>query len=104
MDLHSAIVTAAGVTVVFVFVAYWMAAEGFMMETRFGRVVFVSAILLVALWLFITEITPNLLSVIDLSSFDLALLFIGSVLVAGVGAAFFDLVEWLRGEPPPPFE
>ncbi len=106
MDFQSVITLAAGLALVSVVMAYWLAAYGMVMESRFGRVVFSCTVLSAGLWVFLSEITPRALRTLGVSSFDLALLLVGAVFLAGAVAAFFDLVGWLRGEwrTPPPFE
>ncbi len=107
MDFQSIVTIAAGLALVSVVMAYWLAAHGMLMESRFGRTVFCCTVLSVGLWVFVSEIVPGGLRMLGASSFDLALLLVGAVLLTGAVAAFFDLVGWLRGEwrtPPPPFE
>ena len=85
----------------------WMAAYGMLLDSRFGRVVFFSTVVSVAVWLFFSSLAPAALVAVGLSSFDLGVLLVGFVFLAGAAAALLDFVGWLRGEwttPPPPFQ
>lgn len=107
MDVQSAIAVISGLVIVSVIVAYWMAATGELMDSRFGRAVFISTVLSIAFWVLLTKFAPEALAAIGISSFDLGLLFAGMVFLAGAAAALFDFIGWLRGEwttPPPPFQ
>ncbi len=107
MGFDDVLVLAALIATGFVLLLYLMAAQGSFLESRFGRAVFYSAACSLGVWFFFREVAPNVPSDFGVSFSDLALYLIGLVLVVGAGAAFFDLVGWLRGEwrtPPPPFE